>query len=344
MLNGHMKEATEGIVEWDDLGEDTFVRFGQYAYTGGYDAAEPDILLGSGAAAPDEAPSTTVQPITISSDDVEGADAMPIDEANSDAGASDGHISDDADTDYTGHSTHNDSDNDSDSDDSDDSNSSSETNGRLPAYQEPPELEPTFSFEGFISWADANCPGRYECEMAREEIQRPLPVYKKRKLDAYLDTSNDKHALDCPVQTKKYKLMKEFWAACEKAAGDDTSFKPRKNNQPHESYDRVFMSHATLYVLADKYSIQALGNKTRGRLLKTLYYFRVFDERIPDIVALIRYCYANTITNDPLRKDIVVYVTCIVDDIGDHEDFRDLLAEGGEFSADLALAMMKRID
>ncbi|EOO01092.1 hypothetical protein UCRPA7_3362 [Phaeoacremonium minimum UCRPA7] len=352
LLNGSMREATEGVVEWDDLDEDTFVRFGQYAYTGEYDAAEPDILLNCDAVASNETTSgatqdqqAPAQPITISSDDENVTDAMFVDEDNhddSDHSESDGHISDDENASFNqDHSE-------SDSDDSDDSDSSSDTDGRkpllYPPYQEPPKLAAAFSFEGFITWADANCPGEFECEMAKEDIQPALPVYKKRKLDAYLDPSEDKHALDCPMQTKKYKLMHEFRKACEAVSGDDTKFKPRENKEPYESYDRVFMSHATLYVLADKYSIPALGKKTRARLMRTLYHFKVFDERIPDIVALVRYCYANTTSSDPLRKALTLYVSCIVDDIGDHQEFRDLLVEVGEFSADLALAMMKRID
>ncbi|KAK8105221.1 hypothetical protein PG999_008580 [Apiospora kogelbergensis] len=45
MLGGSMKEATECRVFWEDVDEQTFVRFMQWAYTDEYTTAEPDILL-----------------------------------------------------------------------------------------------------------------------------------------------------------------------------------------------------------------------------------------------------------------------------------------------------------
>ncbi|KAK7957986.1 hypothetical protein PG988_012834 [Apiospora saccharicola] len=45
LLDGHMKEAKEGRVTWDDVDDETFVRFIQWAYTEDYSTAEPDILL-----------------------------------------------------------------------------------------------------------------------------------------------------------------------------------------------------------------------------------------------------------------------------------------------------------
>lgn len=45
LLTGSMKEAKEGRVVWDDVDEQTFVRFSQWAYVGDYDAGAPDIYL-----------------------------------------------------------------------------------------------------------------------------------------------------------------------------------------------------------------------------------------------------------------------------------------------------------
>ncbi|KAI1503790.1 hypothetical protein F5X99DRAFT_374446 [Biscogniauxia marginata] len=41
LVNGKMKEAKEGIVEWPEVHEGTFIRFCQFAYTGKYVAAVP---------------------------------------------------------------------------------------------------------------------------------------------------------------------------------------------------------------------------------------------------------------------------------------------------------------
>ena len=62
LANGSMSEAKEGCAMLEDVDQHTFVRFSQYAYTGNYVAAEPDILLdsssisiGTAHSAPDEA-------------------------------------------------------------------------------------------------------------------------------------------------------------------------------------------------------------------------------------------------------------------------------------------------
>ncbi len=44
LINGNMSEAKEGCAPLKDVDEGTFVRFSQYAYTGDYVAADPDIL------------------------------------------------------------------------------------------------------------------------------------------------------------------------------------------------------------------------------------------------------------------------------------------------------------
>ncbi|KAB5536108.1 hypothetical protein GE09DRAFT_341243 [Coniochaeta sp. 2T2.1] len=41
LINGQMKEAREDCATWEEVDEDTFIRFGQFAYTGEYDAASP---------------------------------------------------------------------------------------------------------------------------------------------------------------------------------------------------------------------------------------------------------------------------------------------------------------
>ena len=45
LVNGKMKEAQEDCVKWPQVDEKTFIRFSQWAYTGSYLAAEPEIIL-----------------------------------------------------------------------------------------------------------------------------------------------------------------------------------------------------------------------------------------------------------------------------------------------------------
>ncbi|KAH8202354.1 hypothetical protein TruAng_003526 [Truncatella angustata] len=45
LVNGMLKEARDRRVEWPEVDEQTFIRFSQWAYTGIYFAADPDIVL-----------------------------------------------------------------------------------------------------------------------------------------------------------------------------------------------------------------------------------------------------------------------------------------------------------
>ena len=43
MVNGSMEEAQTGCVTWEDVDEDTFARFAQFAYTGDYSPASHEL-------------------------------------------------------------------------------------------------------------------------------------------------------------------------------------------------------------------------------------------------------------------------------------------------------------
>jgi hypothetical protein len=57
LVNGSMLEAKERCATLQETDEATFVRFSQYAYTGDYDAADPDTLLSSSTIESTQAPS-----------------------------------------------------------------------------------------------------------------------------------------------------------------------------------------------------------------------------------------------------------------------------------------------
>lgn len=61
LLNGEMKEASEGRVEWPDMDVETFLRFMQWAYTGIYDVPEPKSILDEANTAPEGASKPAAQ-------------------------------------------------------------------------------------------------------------------------------------------------------------------------------------------------------------------------------------------------------------------------------------------
>ena len=118
-----------------------------------------------------------------------------------------------------------------------------------------------------------------------------------------------------------------------------------------EDYTNVFLCHARVYVLAEKYDIKELCALALHKLQQTLEVFHVYAKRVRDIVNLVRYSYSNENTRDNevgqdidgLRKLIVHYVACVFETVASDDSFLVLMEEGGPFIRDLAPMLLKRI-
>ncbi|KAF2092510.1 hypothetical protein NA57DRAFT_82226 [Rhizodiscina lignyota] len=107
------------------------------------------------------------------------------------------------------------------------------------------------------------------------------------------------------------------------------------NTDPKQDFTPVFVGHARLYVLGNKYGIDNLSSMALHKLHKTLGLFDLFEARIPDVIELVRYIYENTLdSDDELRVLVMDYITSEIDSIGRHAEFRSLLKEGGDFVVD----------
>ncbi len=108
---------------------------------------------------------------------------------------------------------------------------------------------------------------------------------------------------------------------------------PRPNQASNEDYTEVFLSHARLYVFAEEYDIQSLKALALDELHGTLQNFYLYPERTGDIIALLRYVYANT--GEPLdgvedmRTVLKHYVGFEMDDLMKGKGFGDLMIEDG---------------
>ncbi|KAL8760305.1 MAG: hypothetical protein Q9199_000087 [Rusavskia elegans] len=123
---------------------------------------------------------------------------------------------------------------------------------------------------------------------------------------------------------------------------------PPPNQGPDEEYTDVFLSHAQLYVFAEKYDIQTLKMLALENLQTTLAIFTLYEARTGDIIALLRYVYANT--GEPidgveeLRTLLTHYMGYEMDTLMKDEEFRDLMvADGGPLLGDYMKMVMKRI-
>ncbi|CAO1602573.1 hypothetical protein XANCAGTX0491_006181 [Xanthoria calcicola] len=123
---------------------------------------------------------------------------------------------------------------------------------------------------------------------------------------------------------------------------------PLPNQSPQEDYTDVFLSHAQLYVFAEKYDIKTLKQLALENLHASLAIYTLYKERTGDIVDLLRYVYANTSETvddvEDLRTLLTLYMGYEMDTLMQDEDFRDLMvADGGPLLADFMRMVMKRI-
>lgn len=121
----------------------------------------------------------------------------------------------------------------------------------------------------------------------------------------------------------------------------------RQNTCASEDYTPVFLSHAHLYVFADKWGITDLKQLALFKLHQTLRSFTLYAARRPDIVELLRFAYDNTPDCvddvDELRSLLMCYVGYELEGLNCCEEFVALVVEGGDITRDVFRVMMKRI-
>ena len=122
----------------------------------------------------------------------------------------------------------------------------------------------------------------------------------------------------------------------------------RANRGANEDYTEVFLSHARLYVFADKYDILPLKTLALEELHNTLAIYTLYPVRTGDVIALLRYVYANSVESarggDELRKMLRDYVGYEMKTLMKDGDFNDLMIEdGGPLLSDFIKMVAKRI-
>ncbi|KAK7187451.1 uncharacterized protein CC84DRAFT_1170361 [Paraphaeosphaeria sporulosa] len=119
-------------------------------------------------------------------------------------------------------------------------------------------------------------------------------------------------------------------------------FDPKLNSAADQDFTPVLLAHARLYCFAHLRLIAPLKELTLHKLHKTLMTFRLYTQRVGDIIELARYAYSSQDlpdrsddgTLDDLRKLVVEYIVCEIDTIGRCEAYVKYMEEGGEFVGD----------
>lgn len=161
--------------------------------------------------------------------------------------------------------------------------------------------------------------------------------------DLSYDSPSDSHR----APTQKQCLEKEFRRLWYLRSSDKRIKEPPGNLTPSEDFTPVFLSHAQVYVFAERYDVRSLKRVACYYLHETLKKFEVFPECVGDIVALIRFVYENTLQPDNkpehLRKMLMLFVGCEMESLVEVNEFQDLLNENKELMFDFCDMVAQRI-
>lgn len=153
----------------------------------------------------------------------------------------------------------------------------------------------------------------------------------------------------------KQELKESFLKYDYKIRHDNITLPPTRGNLgPLEDYTDVFLSHARLYVFADMYDIPILRMLAWEELHRTLASYTLYHSRVGDIVALLRYVYANTSGGEEgissgggqeLRKLLTDYMGFEMKILSKDQNFKNLMFEdGGDLLGDFMKMVTLRID
>jgi hypothetical protein len=126
-------------------------------------------------------------------------------------------------------------------------------------------------------------------------------------------------------------------------------YKPVRNKSSNEDYTPVFLGHARLYVLADKYGVDALKTLVLHKIHETLLKFTLYPNRIGDVIELVKFAYSDDKTMDikgtpdKLRAMVVHYIVSEIDLITGAREFLELLEDGGPFVKDFWIKVKTEI-
>lgn len=293
-MNGHMAEAQKGFAVLEDVDEETFVRFVQWAYSGYYSPPDFDTINDeSSSEAPDEEGDAVIR--------------------------------------------------------------------RRPEVFEVEPVDESIAVADAIEAESVN-ESIAVVEVIEESLDEPIPVAEdpydhgwsfggggRRKVSKQKKNISFFDPKPPPGQSAKDALKESFIERKTTVRRESIAIPPpRPNQDPVEDYTNIFLSHARLYVFADKYDIRSLKLLALEALQNTLAIFTLYSERTGDIIELLRYIYGNTGESvfdvEDLRTLITHYIGFEMDTLMGDESFKELMVDdGGPLLGDFMRMVLKRI-
>lgn len=352
LLNGHMREAQEKCVNWPDVDEKTFVRFVQWAYTNDYVTEEPDIVLdqysieipasSQGSPEPEMTPTdrNKVPEKTLYSLIPRASPEMIKEHCWNRSCLMYGNV-----------------------------------NETFVSYNQSATC--AICKEKYGTNTCSYCDSVFfDCPQCGPPTAVPRSCCKQKLCHNYnigiYVTTTRQTCLRCqaPYSTRACSACCSVYSDCPPCAATMSSltgsqrgsliydfldesgtkyptstsvFLPRKNTEACEDYAGVFLCHAKLYVLGDKYDIPPLRQLTLHRLHATLKEFTLYPSRMNDIATLAKYVFENTVPEDKIRDMITLYYACIVEDATKYDGLKSLIDEIPDFAFGLISKMTERL-
>ncbi|CZT24137.1 uncharacterized protein RCC_09854 [Ramularia collo-cygni] len=148
--------------------------------------------------------------------------------------------------------------------------------------------------------------------------------------------------------TSQQRAWREFQSISFEVCAARPDSAPRANQEAYEGYTDVFLSHAKIYVFADRYDINNLRSLSLQKLHNTLVQFTLFEQRVSDIASLLQYCYEHTAeregSTDDLRSLITRYVCCNLESMMKDETFRRTMKGDHVSSWDILNQVLHRLN
>ncbi|KAL5345709.1 hypothetical protein ACLOAV_009463 [Pseudogymnoascus australis] len=211
-------------------------------------------------------------------------------------------------------------------------------------YIEPAAANPTHRWDG--GWGEVTKPAPDE---PVEEIAESIaswgyhrPTTKKKK-KGHIVPIPPPEPEPAPEQTGFASLTFDLLAPRDNYK--DTC-EPSEHFIAERNYFKLFLSHAKLWAVADKYDIDSLKALALYKLHKTLCVFEISSENAADVINLVRYVYSAECgaQADEKLKDLAAQYTAFNSAALAHDsNFMELLREGGQFVEDFLKLVMQRV-
>ena len=310
LVGGRMVEARERCAHLEDTEEDTFIRFLEFAYTGDYSVPEPDLVLSAADIdVDDHGESSSKGKMAAANGDIRGS-----------------------------------------SEDGEEIEHAPVVDLSPPGMEQPPfeeEFRPPSPQMLESSWGFSKKDRKKKKKASSRwtvDEYNSLPPQDAVEI-AYADDEMRSETIEATPPRKK-NLWDSFQS---KAVVKETApWEPRVNSDHCEDYTNIFLCHASLYVLADRYTIEPLRELVLQKLRLTLSRFTQFSQRTGDIVELLKYIYVHTMDYDDgvdkLRSLVSEYAVCQIETVAKNKGFLDLLQEAGAMAKDIMVKMLQRLD